>query len=271
MRSQRSPRWRSTPDWPGCSPGQLPQHAPHRLAALQVITADALHVTADRLRLHNPEVAAPADPTALVANLPYNVAVPVLLHLLAEVPTLRQRAGHGAGRGRRSAGRRAGHEDLRVAEREDRLVRLRPSGRLDRPDGVLAGTRRRLRAGGVRASRAPTHGRPGGRVRGDRRRLRPAPEDAALGVVGLGWVGCLRRDGAEAGREWIPAPAARCSASTISPGSPLPSKPSTRSSTNDGPATHPRVAHGRAGPGAGEDQSLHLAVGDPRRTATTTW
>jgi 16S rRNA (adenine1518-N6/adenine1519-N6)-dimethyltransferase len=65
------------------------QHAPRRLAALQVITADALHVTADRLRLHNPEVAAPADPTALVANLPYNVAVPVLLHLLAEVPTLR--------------------------------------------------------------------------------------------------------------------------------------------------------------------------------------
>jgi 16S rRNA (adenine1518-N6/adenine1519-N6)-dimethyltransferase len=28
-------------------------------------------------------------PTALVANLPYNVAVPVVLHLLATVPTLR--------------------------------------------------------------------------------------------------------------------------------------------------------------------------------------
>ena len=28
-------------------------------------------------------------PTALVANLPYNVAVPVVLHLLAELPTLR--------------------------------------------------------------------------------------------------------------------------------------------------------------------------------------
>jgi 16S rRNA (adenine1518-N6/adenine1519-N6)-dimethyltransferase len=30
----------------------------------------------------------PAGPTALVANLPYNVAVPVLLRVLAEVPTI---------------------------------------------------------------------------------------------------------------------------------------------------------------------------------------
>ncbi|MFI0451331.1 ribosomal RNA small subunit methyltransferase A [Actinomadura sp. 6N118] len=30
------------------------------------------------------------EPTALVANLPYNVAVPVVLHLLAEVPSLRR-------------------------------------------------------------------------------------------------------------------------------------------------------------------------------------
>lgn len=31
----------------------------------------------------------PAEPTAVVANLPYNVAVPVLLHLFAEFPSLR--------------------------------------------------------------------------------------------------------------------------------------------------------------------------------------
>jgi 16S rRNA (adenine1518-N6/adenine1519-N6)-dimethyltransferase len=31
----------------------------------------------------------PADPTVLVANLPYNVSVPVLLHLLEKFPTLR--------------------------------------------------------------------------------------------------------------------------------------------------------------------------------------
>lgn len=46
---------------------------------LRVVTADALSVT---------ELPGPA-PTALVANLPYNVAVPVLLHLLDAVPTLR--------------------------------------------------------------------------------------------------------------------------------------------------------------------------------------
>jgi len=48
-------------------------------ADLTVIEADAMAVTA----LPAPE------PTALVANLPYNVAVPVLLHLLAAFPALR--------------------------------------------------------------------------------------------------------------------------------------------------------------------------------------
>ncbi|NES14224.1 MULTISPECIES: 16S rRNA (adenine(1518)-N(6)/adenine(1519)-N(6))-dimethyltransferase RsmA [Micromonospora] len=50
-------------------------------ARLTVHPADALRITAA-------ELADPA-PTALVANLPYNVAVPVVLHLLAELPTLR--------------------------------------------------------------------------------------------------------------------------------------------------------------------------------------
>ncbi|KKJ93671.1 16S rRNA (adenine(1518)-N(6)/adenine(1519)-N(6))-dimethyltransferase RsmA [Micromonospora sp. HK10] len=50
-------------------------------ARLTVHPGDALRVTAA-------ELAGPA-PTALVANLPYNVAVPVVLHLLAELPTLR--------------------------------------------------------------------------------------------------------------------------------------------------------------------------------------
>jgi len=47
---------------------------------LAVHAADALRVTAGDFD--------PA-PTMLVANLPYNVAVPVVLHLLAELPTLR--------------------------------------------------------------------------------------------------------------------------------------------------------------------------------------
>ncbi len=51
-----------------------------RAANLTVHTADALRVTAADFE--------PA-PTLLVANLPYNVAVPVVLHLLAELDTLR--------------------------------------------------------------------------------------------------------------------------------------------------------------------------------------
>jgi 16S rRNA (adenine1518-N6/adenine1519-N6)-dimethyltransferase len=50
-------------------------------AALTVHHADALRVTAAEL--------ADPPPTVLVANLPYNVAVPVVLHLLAELPGLR--------------------------------------------------------------------------------------------------------------------------------------------------------------------------------------
>jgi 16S rRNA (adenine1518-N6/adenine1519-N6)-dimethyltransferase len=53
---------------------------PERADRLTVVNADALRITAADL---------PAAPTALVANLPYNVAVPVVLHLLAELPSLR--------------------------------------------------------------------------------------------------------------------------------------------------------------------------------------
>ena len=62
---------------------QLPTTVAARVPALAdrltVVTADALRVT---------EVPGP-PPTALVANLPYNIAVPVLLHLLELLPSLR--------------------------------------------------------------------------------------------------------------------------------------------------------------------------------------
>lgn len=53
-------------------PDTVASRLPERAAALTVINADALQVDA-----------LPELPTAVVANLPYNVAVPVLLHLLA--------------------------------------------------------------------------------------------------------------------------------------------------------------------------------------------
>lgn len=54
-------------------------------ARLRVVHEDALRVRAEALRDEDG-----AAPTALVANLPYNVSVPVLLHLLAELPSLRR-------------------------------------------------------------------------------------------------------------------------------------------------------------------------------------
>jgi 16S rRNA (adenine1518-N6/adenine1519-N6)-dimethyltransferase len=51
--------------------------------------AERLHVlTMDALRLRAADLDGLPAPTALVANLPYNVAVPVVLHLLAELPSL---------------------------------------------------------------------------------------------------------------------------------------------------------------------------------------
>jgi 16S rRNA (adenine1518-N6/adenine1519-N6)-dimethyltransferase len=57
----------------------LPETAGHD-PKLTVLEGDALKITRD---------AFPTPPTALVANLPYNVAVPVVLHLLATLPSLR--------------------------------------------------------------------------------------------------------------------------------------------------------------------------------------
>jgi ribosomal RNA small subunit methyltransferase A len=61
-------------------PRTIAARAPGLAGRLEVVTADAARVTS-----------LPGDPpTVLVANLPYNVAVPVVLHLLATVPSLRR-------------------------------------------------------------------------------------------------------------------------------------------------------------------------------------
>ncbi|KXO88088.1 16S rRNA methyltransferase [Tsukamurella pulmonis] len=62
-------------------PMTVAERAPELAGNLTVIGEDALKVSGEQLRT--------PSPTVLVANLPYNVSVPVLLHLLAEVPTLR--------------------------------------------------------------------------------------------------------------------------------------------------------------------------------------
>ena len=60
-------------------PRTLADRAPALAGRVTVINADALRVGLRDM---------PAAPSMLVANLPYNVAVPVVLHLLAAVPSL---------------------------------------------------------------------------------------------------------------------------------------------------------------------------------------
>ncbi|MCW7985881.1 hypothetical protein XF35_11325 [Streptomyces platensis subsp. clarensis] len=59
-------------------PSTVEARLPGRADRFALVHSDAMHVT---------ELPGPA-PTALVANLPYNVAVPVLLHMLATFPTI---------------------------------------------------------------------------------------------------------------------------------------------------------------------------------------
>ena len=57
-------------------------HAPSLAARLDVIHQDAMTITAQNSPFS-------VEPTALVANLPYNISVPVVLHLLGSFPTIR--------------------------------------------------------------------------------------------------------------------------------------------------------------------------------------
>jgi len=61
-------------------PQTIAAHANSEIRRLQVLHRDILALRRGDLQ---------TQPTALVANLPYNIAVPALLHLLAEFPTIR--------------------------------------------------------------------------------------------------------------------------------------------------------------------------------------
>jgi 16S rRNA (adenine1518-N6/adenine1519-N6)-dimethyltransferase len=60
-------------------PETVRERAPELADRLTVLHADALQLRPEEL---------PEPPTSLVANLPYNVAVPVVLHLFSVLPTL---------------------------------------------------------------------------------------------------------------------------------------------------------------------------------------
>ncbi len=181
-------------------------------------------VTADAAQGHGP---AGRPPAALVANLPYNVAVPVVLHLLATFPSLRRGLvmvqaevadRMSAPPGSRTYGmpsaKLAWYADARRAGSVSRSAfwpvprvdsglvafTVRPPGRgpagpagspgltgLPEPAGS-PGLQRGQRVGGDSRGRQPVAG---GGVRGDRRGVRPAPQDAAGGAGG--WAGSARR------------------------------------------------------------------------------
>ena len=63
----------------GALPGTVAERAAEAAGRLEVVAADALQITS----LPGPPV------TALVANLPYNIAVPVVLHVLERFPSIR--------------------------------------------------------------------------------------------------------------------------------------------------------------------------------------
>jgi 16S rRNA (adenine1518-N6/adenine1519-N6)-dimethyltransferase len=67
-------------DLAGALPATVEAHRPDLLDRLEVVHADALHIR---------ELPGPA-PTALVANLPYNISVPVILHLLETFPSIKR-------------------------------------------------------------------------------------------------------------------------------------------------------------------------------------
>ena len=58
----------------------IAEHSHSEINRLTVLNRDILGLRRDELD---------EEPTALVANLPYNIAVPALLHLMAEFPSIR--------------------------------------------------------------------------------------------------------------------------------------------------------------------------------------
>ena len=172
-------------------PATVARHAPAYAERLTVVTADALRL----------ETVPGPPPTALVANLPYNISVPVLLHLLERFGSIERVLVMVQSEVADRLAAPPGQPDLRHPVGEGRVVRRGAAGRGGRSHRVLAGAQRRLRAGRADAAGAAgDDGRPGRGVRPRRRGLRAAAQDAAGGAGRLGRVGRGGGDRAARGR-----------------------------------------------------------------------
>ena len=117
-------------------PATVAEHAGDRADRCEVVHADALRVDG---------VPGP-PPTALVANLPYNVSVPVLLHLLTVLPSLERGLVMVQAEVADRLAAAPGLAHLRHPVGQGRLVRRRTPRRGGRAQRLLAGAQRRLRA-----------------------------------------------------------------------------------------------------------------------------
>ncbi len=172
-------------------PETVAAYAPDQADRFEVVHADALRVT---------ELPGP-PPTALVANLPYNVSVPVLLHLLALLPSLerglvmvqaevadRLAAGPGSKVYGIPSVKAAWFADVRRAGTVGRNV-FWPAPNVD--SGLVAWTRRDPPA---------DHRDPRAGLRGGRRGVRPATQGVAGCAARPGRIGRARDRCPGAGR-----------------------------------------------------------------------
>jgi 16S rRNA (adenine1518-N6/adenine1519-N6)-dimethyltransferase len=69
-------------------PQTIAEHSHSEIGRLTVCNRDVLSLRRGDLAAEPTGPTAPTAPTAVVANLPYNIAVPALLHLLSEFPSI---------------------------------------------------------------------------------------------------------------------------------------------------------------------------------------
>jgi len=161
-------------------PVTVADRAPTLAHRLTVVGADALRVAAAQL----------PGATALVANLPYNVGVPVVLHLLAELPALRRGL------------------VMVQAEVAERLAAAPGSRAYGVPSAKLAWYAAARRAGPVpRAVFWPVPGVDSGLLAFDRRDPPPGDRDAVFALVDAAFA--QRRKALRSGLAgWAGSPAA---------------------------------------------------------------
>ena len=165
-------------------PKTIAEHSHSEINRLTVLNRDIL-------TLHRPDLA--EQPTALVANLPYNVAVPALLHLLAEFPSIRTVMVMVQAEVAERLAAEPGGKDYGVPS-----VKVRFFGNVRRYGmvsptvfwpipRVYSGLVRIDRHEAVAVADRPRFPHPG--VRADRRGVRAAPQDVAQRVRRVGGFG----------------------------------------------------------------------------------